>query len=299
MAVRTRTSPDSEKVATVNVERKPIEQLLDHPRNEDIRKHPEPGSPKWEALKKSLSNDYFDPIVWNQRNGMLVSGHLRKKLLNSMGYTHVDVSVVDYDENTHIARLFAANRWMGDEDPGGQRELLRELGTDPDFDFGVAGFTEDELSLWGVFEDASGFDGLDGEEDDEDEPENVAESNVPTSDVKYLQLVFSAKDYAHVRSLLDDFKQRNAVALGERFAEHECFLLPNLLLFLLEQERAVAGLPVLKAPDQEAQQQEEEDVEENEDDEQDEQEVAETVQAPRKRSSAPAPAPTKTSSRRR
>lgn len=293
MATRTRTRPDDQKVATVHVERKPIAELLDHPRNEDIRKHPEPGSPKWEALKKSLTNDYFDPIVWNKRNGMLVSGHLRKKLLQTMGYTHVDVSVVDYDENTHIARLFAANRWMGDEDPGGQRELLRELGADPDFDFGVAGFTEDELSLWGVFEDASGFDGLDSE-DDEEEPENVAESNVPASDVKYLQLVFSAKDYAHVRSLLDDFKQRNAVALGERFAEHECFLLPNLLLFLLEQERASAGLVALPPPAHV-----EEHVEEEYEEEEEELPALRTSAPPRKRSAPPLSSAPKPSAPRR
>jgi hypothetical protein len=242
-AVRSRSpkKQTSEKIASVHVERKAIEDLVPHPRNEEIRKHPEVGSPKWEALKKSLENDYFDPIVWNKRNGMLVSGHLRTKLLGSMGYTHVDVSVVDYDENTHLARLFAANRWMGDEDPSGQRELLRELGTDPEFDFGVAGFTEEELTIWGVFTDAAGFDGVDTDDDD-DEDEGVSESGLPASDVKYLQLVYSAEDYARVREMLEDYKQRNATELEGRFGMDERFMLPNILTYFLEQERADNGL---------------------------------------------------------
>jgi len=67
-----------------------------HPRNP--REHPKPGSPVWRVLKKSVEHDYFDPILWNERNGCLVSGHFRRKVMESIGIVEIDVSVVDHDE---------------------------------------------------------------------------------------------------------------------------------------------------------------------------------------------------------
>lgn len=108
-----------------------IRRLREHPRNP--RTHPKQGSDEWEALKKSLEHDYFDPIVFNRRNGFLVSGHLRYKVLLSMGIEEVDVVVVDYDENTHLARMIAANTQSGQNDweqVAGLLEDLKETGMD-------------------------------------------------------------------------------------------------------------------------------------------------------------------------
>lgn len=102
----------SERTAVLLVERKALADLLPHPRNP--RTHPAEGSQAWETLRSSLEHDYFDPLVVNRRNGMLVSGHLRHKVLIASGFTHADVSVVDYDEPTHLARLIAANSLLGD-----------------------------------------------------------------------------------------------------------------------------------------------------------------------------------------
>lgn len=74
-------------------------------------------------MQRSLEHDYFDPLVWNERNGFLVSGHLRLKVLVGMGFTHVDVSVVDYPEPVHCARMIAANRPLGEF----EEALLTEL----------------------------------------------------------------------------------------------------------------------------------------------------------------------------
>jgi hypothetical protein len=143
---RSRKPAPSEKTAQIRIERKLLSELQDHPRNHEIRKHPEEGTPKWEALKLSLENDYFDPMVWNERNRQLVSGHLRKKLLLSMGYTHADVSVVSYTEEVHLARLLAANKGMGDDDLEGQIAMLKELeDIDEDHGFALAGFTGEEF----------------------------------------------------------------------------------------------------------------------------------------------------------
>lgn len=99
--------------------------LRPHPRNP--REHPEPGTEGWEALKKSLVDAYFDPLVWNRRNGLLVSGHLRRKILLELGYTHADAVVVDWDEPRHLAKMIAANQDAGKDDRAGLRTILQEL----------------------------------------------------------------------------------------------------------------------------------------------------------------------------
>lgn len=120
-----------------------IGELKPHPRNP--RKHPLPGSPKWAVLAKSLAHDYFDPLVWNRRNGMLVSGHFRRAVLEAEGFAAVDVSVVDYDEETHLARMVAANRLLGEF----EEELLAAIAGDLDeagIDAALAGFTPERLA---------------------------------------------------------------------------------------------------------------------------------------------------------
>jgi hypothetical protein len=134
---------DETKIASLKVETLPLSSLKPHPRNP--RKHPEKDSPEWKVLETSLKHDYFDPIVWNMRNGQLVSGHLRTKVLSSMGFESADVVVVDYDEPTHIARLMAANKAIGENDLPKMQELFGELKTVDGFDMAVAGFTLPEI----------------------------------------------------------------------------------------------------------------------------------------------------------
>ncbi len=141
------TDNAAEKIAGLKVERLPLTQLNQHPRNEEIRNHPEEGSPRWRVLVKSLEHDYFDPIVWNERNGFLVSGHLRHKVMLAEGYTHADVSVVDYDEPTHMARMLAANKGIGEEDSVGISGFIKELDT-AGLDLDLTGF--DGLELDGL-----------------------------------------------------------------------------------------------------------------------------------------------------
>lgn len=115
----------TERIASIETARLPIEQIRLHPRNP--RKHPEPGSPVWEILKRSLEHAYFEPLVWNRRNGCLVSGHFRLKVLTEMGYTQVDVSVVDLDEATHYALMIAANRMLGEWEEAILASLAKDI----------------------------------------------------------------------------------------------------------------------------------------------------------------------------
>ena len=131
------------KAATLTLKRLPLSKLKPHPRNPRV--HPDPGTPEWDGLKRSLAHDYFDPIVWNESNGLLVSGHLRVKVMRAENYTHADAVVVDYDENTHLARMIAANKSIGDDDRAALKDLLQELDTGA-VDMGaVTGYSDAEL----------------------------------------------------------------------------------------------------------------------------------------------------------
>jgi ParB-like chromosome segregation protein Spo0J len=108
----------------LTVKKLAIDQLRPHPQNPRV--HPPPGSPEWETLRASLEHDYFDPIVWNERNGCLVSGHLRTQVLEAEGVKFVDAVVVDYSEEEHLARMVAANTQIGRFDDSALIAILAE-----------------------------------------------------------------------------------------------------------------------------------------------------------------------------
>lgn len=124
----------------ITVESIELDRLKPHPRNP--RHHPEPGTPEWNALRESLRHDYYDPLVWNKRNGFLVSGHLRAAIASHDGVERIDCVVVDYDEATHVARMISANRHAGSFDDEQVMALLGEL---KDLESNLAGFTDEQL----------------------------------------------------------------------------------------------------------------------------------------------------------
>ena len=130
------------KQATLTIERLPLSDMKPHPRNPRI--HPDPGTPAWETLKRSLAQDYFDPIVWNRRNGLLVSGHLRVKVMLAEGYTHADAVVKDYSDEQHLARLIAANKTIGEDNMPALKDILQELDTGA-VDMAGTGYAPEEL----------------------------------------------------------------------------------------------------------------------------------------------------------
>lgn len=107
-------SPQQQKPrhAAVKVQRVLFKETQPHPDNPRV--HAPPGSPEYERLKASLASEYFDPLVWNKRNGQMVSGHFRRTILMAEGYASADMVVVDWDEATHKARMIAANKLNGE-----------------------------------------------------------------------------------------------------------------------------------------------------------------------------------------
>ena len=113
-----------------------------HPRNPRI--HPEPGTPGWNKLVKSLDYDYYDPLVYNERNNCWVSGHLRAKMLMAQGVTHAKVVVVDYPEDIHIARMISANKQVGEWDMSTLKDAFIDIDTG-DLDLDLTGFDMEEI----------------------------------------------------------------------------------------------------------------------------------------------------------
>lgn len=132
-----------EKVAALRIERRPLSGLKPHPRNP--RAHPEPGTEEWEKLSASLADAYFDPLVRNERNGLLVSGHLRRKVLLASGFTAADVVVVEWDEQRHLARMIAANQSAGKDDKAELAVILEEL-SGAGFNLALTGLLDSSLA---------------------------------------------------------------------------------------------------------------------------------------------------------
>lgn len=231
---RTRTKA-SDKVAELKVKRMKLTDLVPHERNEEIRKHPEQGSSRWETLRKSLNRDYFDPLVHNERNGKLVSGHLRLKIMLEEGFTKADVAIVDYDDETHLARMIAANRTMGTDDLEGQKEFLKELSEVDGFDLEWSGIALPELESMKVFSEPD----FDYDDDDEAIESKGVNEVAPEDDdaeergIRYFQLIYGFEDYKEFASSLDVFRKANEAELKSEFGDEEWKDLANVVLFML------------------------------------------------------------------
>lgn len=126
------------KIATMN-----IEKLL--PAGYNPRKDLKPGDKEYEKIKRSMTEfGYVDPVVWNERTGRVVGGHQRLKILQEMGITQVDVSVVDLDEAEEKALNLALNKISGEWDLPKLKDLLEELDAG-DIDMDITGFDAAEI----------------------------------------------------------------------------------------------------------------------------------------------------------
>ncbi|MBR4079314.1 MAG: DNA modification methylase, partial [Christensenellaceae bacterium] len=139
-----------------------VDRLL--PAKYNPRKDLQPGDPEFEKLKRSVEEfGYVEPIIWNQRTGIVVGGHQRLKVLQHLGYTEVDCVVLDIDEQKEKALNVALNKISGDWDMPLLTALLKDL-DESGFDATLTGFDVTEMS--DMFDDQS--------EIVEDEPPAVA-----------------------------------------------------------------------------------------------------------------------------
>lgn len=133
------------------------------------RRQLKPGEKEYEALKASISRwSLVEPLVVNLRTGNLVGGHQRLAVLQHLGYTSAEVSVVDLDEKEEKLLNVALNKIKGQWDYSRLEEIFQEYELE---EAKVTGFTGQEIALILAknddVEDPAAW--QDDEEDEEDE----------------------------------------------------------------------------------------------------------------------------------
>lgn len=104
----------------------------------------QPGDPEYEKIRRSIEEfGLVDPIIVN-KDGTIIGGHQRYKILLQMGETETDVSVLDLDKDREKALNVALNKTGGDWDDEKLKELLGEIDLSG-LDATLTGFDEDEL----------------------------------------------------------------------------------------------------------------------------------------------------------
>ena len=132
-----------QEVNFMEIRKMPIDQL--NPAAYNPRKDLQPGDPEYENLKRSIQEfDLVEPLIWNERSGRLIGGHQRLKVLQELGYTEIEVSVVDLPEEKEKALNIALNKIQGDWDYLKLKDLLHELDTGA-FDLELTGFDIEEI----------------------------------------------------------------------------------------------------------------------------------------------------------
>ena len=104
--------------------------LADNPRN--FRSHPQAQRRSLHAALASLG--WLQPLLYNERTGRLIDGHLRRQEAIESGFTEVPVLVVDLDENSELAALASIDSITNQADVNDAQfaDLLRNLGDSKD-----------------------------------------------------------------------------------------------------------------------------------------------------------------------
>lgn len=132
-----------EKIASVKQERWSIGDL--NPAEYNPRKTLRPGDEEYESLKKSIQTfGYVDPIIVNH-DGTVIGGHQRLNVLIDLGYSEVDVAVVNLSKSDEKALNVALNKISGEWDDEKLAALFLELQAE-DYDTDSTGFNGDEIS---------------------------------------------------------------------------------------------------------------------------------------------------------
>lgn len=138
------------------------------------------GDPEYEKIRRSIEEfGLVEPIVVNKRNGNIVGGHQRFKVLQEMGYEETPVSLVDLDDEQEKVLNIALNKIEGDWDNAKLKDLLQDLDTGA-IDMDLTGFDEYELeNLMTQFhvdseEISDGYDDMDYDVEDEEKADTTA-----------------------------------------------------------------------------------------------------------------------------
>lgn len=127
----------------MEIVRKKISELI--PAEYNPRKDLQEADKEYQDIKHGIQTfGLVIPLIMNKRTGVLINGHQRLKVLKSLGWTEVEVSLVDMDETKEKALNLALSRIDGDFDNKALVNVLSEIraaGIDPK----SLGFTKSEV----------------------------------------------------------------------------------------------------------------------------------------------------------
>lgn len=126
----------------MNIETKKIDSL--NPAAYNPRKDLTPEDEEFQKIVKSIETfGYVDPIIIN-KDGTIIGGHQRYKVLKYLKYTEIQCVVLDISKEQEKLLNIALNKISGDWDKDKLEELLAELQNE-DLDLSVTGFDFDEI----------------------------------------------------------------------------------------------------------------------------------------------------------
>ena len=127
----------------MEIVRKKLDELI--PADYNPRKDLQEADKEYQDIKSSVMNyGLVVPLIMNKRTGNLINGHQRLKVLKDLGWTEVEVSLVDMDETKEKALNLALSRIDGDFDNKALSNVMAEIraaGIDPI----TLGFTKSEV----------------------------------------------------------------------------------------------------------------------------------------------------------
>ena len=124
-----------------------------NPATYNPRKDLKPEDEEFQKIVKSIETfGYVDPIIIN-KDGTIIGGHQRYKVLKYLNYKEIQCVVLDINKEQEKLLNIALNKISGDWDKDKLEELLAELQNE-DLDLSVTGFDFDEID--DILQDVNG-----------------------------------------------------------------------------------------------------------------------------------------------
>lgn len=126
----------------MNIEKRAMNDLK--PAEYNPRKALTPDDAEYQKIKRSIEKfGYIDPVIIN-KDGTIIGGHQRYSVLSELGYTEIDVVVLDLSKEDEKALNVALNKISGEWDELKLKDLLVELDLG-DYDISLTGFDDKDL----------------------------------------------------------------------------------------------------------------------------------------------------------
>ena len=163
------------------------------PLKENPRKHPDQLIDK---IEKSMSKfGFVAPIIALKGSNEIIAGHGRHKTATKLGLKQVPVIFIEMDRKEGIEYAIADNKLQ--QDSSWDFLKLNDIFSDDNTDIEVTGFDDNEVkAIMDKFSLDLEF--IEGDNNEEAIPVN---ENVPTANIKMLQLYFSHEDYTKVTNM--------------------------------------------------------------------------------------------------